>query len=487
MNFLFCCEFYAPSVGGVQEVIRQIAERMVHRGHQVTIATTALESRDFKELNGVKIEEFVVSGNLVNGYSGEIDRYRDFVVNFPCDALLIKAAQQWTFDVLWADFVKIKARKVFIPCGFSAYYDPRYESYFKSLPNILKQFNSLIFYSNNYRDINFARKNGLRNIELIPNGASEIEFDALPDPNFRKRNGIPENSFVILTVGSLTGAKGHTELAEAVFQLKENGHHITLILNGNDPSLNQVKTTKIENSKDGMTSLPQMMLDHEELNKKNIENKSIVNPANYLAKVIKFLMRNIFHPGNILTEIKKRSAFNNLQSIEISKSNQSPVPEPVCSQEIESELKLKLKDLIQKISQTSSQKKAVLTDFSRTELIQAYIAADLFVFASQIEYSPLVLFEAAASSTPFLSVPVGNAAELTEWLGGGFLIKADKDAAGYMHVKPDLLALEIAVLMSQKPMLQDIGRAMKARWRSRYTWDAIATKYERVLTNSLTH
>ena len=115
MNFLFCCEFYAPSVGGVQEVIRQIAERMIKRGHQVTIATTALESRDFKELNGVKIEEFVVSGNLVNGYSGEIDRYRDFVVNFPCDSLLIKAAQQWTFDALWADLVKIKARKIFIP------------------------------------------------------------------------------------------------------------------------------------------------------------------------------------------------------------------------------------------------------------------------------------------------------------------------------------------------------------------------------------
>ncbi len=483
MNFLFCCEFYAPSVGGVQEVIRQIAERMIQRGHQVTIATTALESRDFKELNGVKIEEFVVSGNLVNGYSGEIDRYRDFVVHFPCDALLIKAAQQWTFDALWADFVKIKARKVFIPCGFSAYYDPRYASYFKSLPNILKQFNSLIFYSNNYRDINFARKNGLSNIELIPNGASEIEFDSLPDPDFRKRNGIPEDSFVILTVGSLTGAKGHTELAEAVFQLKENGHHITLILNGNDPSFNQVKTTKIENSKDESASLLPTILDHEEINKKNIENKSIVNPASYLVKVIRFLMRNIFRPGNILTEVKKRSGFNNVQPIEISKLNQSPVPESVCVHQAESELKLKLNDLMRMINQTSSQKKALLTDFPRTELIQAYFTADLFVFASQIEYSPLVLFEAAASGTPFLSVPVGNAAELSGWLAGGFLIKAEKDIAGYTHVQPELLALEIAVLMNQKPMLKEIGQAMKERWRSQYTWDAIATKYERVLTN----
>ena len=125
----------------------------------------------------------------------------------------------------------------------------------------------------------------------------------------------------------------------------------------------------------------------------------------------------------------------------------------------------------------------MLTDFSRAELIQAYLTADLFVFASQIEYSPLVLFEAAASGTPFLSVPVGNAAELSDWLGGGFLMKAEKDIAGYTHVNPEMLALEIAVLMNQKPMLKDIGQAMKERWRSRYTWDAIATEYERVLTS----
>ena len=111
----------------------------------------------------------------------------------------------------------------------------------------------------------------MRNIELIPNGASETEFDALPDPNFRKINGIPENSFVILTVGSLTGAKGHRELAEAVLQLKENGHHITLLLNGNDPALNQVETPTIEKNKDERISFAPMLLDPKEINKTNAE------------------------------------------------------------------------------------------------------------------------------------------------------------------------------------------------------------------------
>ena len=95
MKFLFCCEFYYPSVGGVQEVMKQIAERLVSRGHEVTVATTALPNRDFTSLNGVQIAQFAVSGNLVRGMHGEIENYRQFVRNFECDAILIKAAQQW--------------------------------------------------------------------------------------------------------------------------------------------------------------------------------------------------------------------------------------------------------------------------------------------------------------------------------------------------------------------------------------------------------
>ena len=60
MRILFCCEFYAPSVGGVQEVVKQIAERLVIRGHEVTVATRKLPSREFDELNGVKIVGFDV-------------------------------------------------------------------------------------------------------------------------------------------------------------------------------------------------------------------------------------------------------------------------------------------------------------------------------------------------------------------------------------------------------------------------------------------
>jgi len=126
MRLLFCCEAYHPSRGGVQEVMRQIAERMALAGHDVTVATGHHRERNFEVLNGVHVREFKIHGNLVRGLRGEIDRYRDFVVGFGADAILIKAAQQWTFDALWPVLDRITARKVFIPGGFSALHEPDY-------------------------------------------------------------------------------------------------------------------------------------------------------------------------------------------------------------------------------------------------------------------------------------------------------------------------------------------------------------------------
>ena len=55
MRILLACEFYEPSVGGVQEVMRQIAVRLVERGHRVTVATTHLPERTSSEIDGVRI------------------------------------------------------------------------------------------------------------------------------------------------------------------------------------------------------------------------------------------------------------------------------------------------------------------------------------------------------------------------------------------------------------------------------------------------
>ena len=126
-------------------------------------------------------------------------------------------------------------------------------------------------------------------------------------------------------------------------------------------------------------------------------------------------------------------------------------------------------------------KRVLRLDLSRDDVIDAFLEADLFVFASKVEYSPLVLFEAAAAGTPFLTVPAGNAAEIVRWTGGGILCPADVDEKGYVRVSPDALASEMERAMDSPALLRQLGAAGQKAWRERFTWAHIAKSYEQVL------
>lgn len=427
MKILFCCEFYAPSVGGVQEVMRQVAERLVEKGHQVTVATSKLPNRGFKSLNGVGIKEFSVSGNLMRGIFGDKEQYRQFVIKGDFDIVMIKAAQQWTFDALWPVLDKINIPKVFIPCGLSGLMEPAYQDYFSKIPEVLRKFNHLIFYASDYRDINFTKQHGINNFSIIPNGASEKEFNIKIDSTFRSRNGIAEDAFVFLTVGSLTGLKGHLELAHAFNNLiLKAGTKAVLILNGNDCS--------------------------------RLDDSNFSLPRKFASSLrtygIYYTMQHTFK--------------SLLRRAEITAGKSAGIL-----------------DITNAINKKEKHKKVLVTNFPRQELIQAYMASDLFVFASNIEYSPLVLFESAAAGIPFLTVDVGNSVEIANWTQSGEICSSERDERGYTRVSPDILAWKMAEMMSNVPMLREMGIRGKRNWSERFTWHKIAIQYEQIFENLL--
>ena len=445
MRLLICCEFYAPSIGGVQEVIRQISERMVKRGHEVIVATTQLANRTFTELNGVHIEGFSVVGNGARGMKGEMKRYQDFVINAEVDAILIKAAQQWTFDALWPVLDRIKARKVFIPCGFSGLYQPAYTAYFKQIPDILRSFDHLIFYASQYRDIKFVRNHGMHHFTIVPNGASETEFEVPGDPFFRQRYNIPEESFLFLTVGSLTGMKGHLELAEAFAKLNTGNRPAVLLLNGNFPApLLATAGSKYKESKE--------------------QQKQLRRFIDFISQVRETLL------------IKGWSC---LIELTVSFMERKLTLFPV--KRIPLKFANPLQYWIKKANKQFPLKQTLLLDLPRDELIQAFKNADLFVFASNIEYSPLVLFESAAAGTPFLSVPVGNAEEIAEWTGCGIICPGNVNSKGYTRVSPKVLAAHMKDAMNSPHLLKELGQRGYNRWKEKYSWAKIIVDYEKIL------
>jgi len=123
-------------------------------------------------------------------------------------------------------------------------------------------------------------------------------------------------------------------------------------------------------------------------------------------------------------------------------------------------------------------KRVLRVDLPRAELVQAYLQSDLFVFASNIEYSPLVLFEACAAGLPFLTVPVGNTAEIVAWTGGGEMCDAPRDAEGYTRAEPKVLARAIEKLIQDPARLSGLGADGKAASMARFNWANLTREYE---------
>jgi glycosyltransferase involved in cell wall biosynthesis len=391
---LLCCEHYPPSVGGVQEVMRQIAERLAVRGYEVCVATGSHPRRPADTVvKGVRVVSFSIKGNLVKGMTGPVAEYQRFLKEGGFDSILIKAAQQWTFDAAVDVIPMLEARTVFIPCGFSGFLDQRYHDYFEKMSEWLRLFDQLVFYASDYQDINFARRQGLTNISLIPNGVDEREFTYHNDFGIRRRLGVPDGNNLLLCVGSRIMSKGHWEVLEA-FRLARFDRPTTLVLN--------------------------------------------VSPAS--TGLLSSLKRATKHA------VKGRWPLSWLASIVNKDQN----------------------------------KKVLITNLPRHDLLALYNAANLFVFASHVEYSPLVLFEASAAGLPFISSSAGNSTEIAKWIEGGTIV--GPKSVGSAEVEPSTLARAIESLLSDPVSLKASGSmARRNIFQRGFVWERIIEKYIEVL------
>lgn len=418
MKILHTVEFYYPSVGGAQEVVRQISERLVQRGHEVTVATTRLPERRALDVNGVRIEEFEISGNAVNGFEGEVDRYQRFLLDSKFDIMMNYAAQEWTMDLAFPLLRSLTYRKVMTPCGFSALYNSLFGDYFAHMPNVMRQYDHLVFHANDYRDIDFTRQHGLVNYSVIPNGAAAEEFDS-PAGDFRERYGIDTNSPMLLTIGNHTGEKGHRLAIETLRRLSVD--HASLVIIG------------------GLSERSNLWF-------------GVGLP---LTKAMKRL--RVYDAARILLNAALGGASRG------------------CLPECRTQAKL--------VNLHRAGKQIFLLDPPRQDVVAAYQAADLFLFGSNVEYSPLVLFEAMAAGLPFVTTACGNASEIIAWSGGGVLVPSNRREDGTVHASPADFSLAVESLLSDSDRRARLGRSGREAWRSRFTWDAIAQKYEKLYTS----
>ena len=383
MKYLLVSQFYDPNVGGAQRVVQELAENLAASGHRVEVITSFDPKRIFQEKNGVKVTSFRIKGNAVEGLVGEIEEFQKYLLTQNYDGLFIYAAQHWGLDAALPVLSQIKAKKIHVPCGYSALHNPCYKNYFEKMKSDLTLFDVLIYHSKSYRDYQFASDLGLENLKLVPNAASRKEFEKIPDKSFRKTIGQGSEQFILSTIGSPPYGKGHLDVLN-VFSDDFFDHKYTLVLNG---------------------------------------DYSIDNFSKLLKEAVKFFMgRSIF---NIYVKVYWQKWIK--------------------------------------------RKNIILKNLPRNDVISLFFESDLFLFMSHIEYSPLVLFEAAAAGCPFLSVPCGNAEEIAEWTEGGSVLSKDDFASG------------LKKLIQNKDQLKKYSERGRANFLNTYNWSYVMKEYAHLI------
>jgi glycosyltransferase involved in cell wall biosynthesis len=387
MKILHCVESYFPEIGGMQEVVKQLSERLVALGHEVSVATRRTEGRKNKVIKGVRIVDFAISGNEVHGITGERDAYEKFLLESRYDVVAFFAAQQWATDIALPILSQIHGKKISVPTGYSGLYKAEYADYFEKMKERIHGYDMNVYLSYNYRDINFAKMNGVESMMIIPNGAGEDEFLSDSSIDIRKQLGIPSDHFIVLHVGSYTGVKGQQEAVE-IF-MKSSLKRATLLMIGN-------------------------------------------NSENYRVRY------------------RKRPL--------------------MCW------LNFKNKVLLEK-------KMVIFNSYPRDFTVAAYKEADLFLFPSNIECSPIVLFECAAAGLPFLSNDVGNAAEIAAWTNGGLLIKTAVDENGFSNADISDAVSKLNLMYKDSDLRKKMSSDSFENWKRKFSWEVITRQYEDLYFN----
>lgn len=251
MKILIATFTFLPEANGVSHVCYAHASGLVKRGHEVTVITTANIERNLKQMRkeGINVIQFYVkrSSNIRKGYSGEIEKYQNFIANFEADVMFFHCWQTWTTDLAIPVFYLNKAKKVLVSHGVSAntILSPRniiswlsWRPYIWKMPLMLKTFDHLVFLStrndkNRFYDYYLTKKLKLSNYSIIPNAPFYI-IRHKNKSRFKEKYGI-NSKYMILHVANYNFIKNQKMAIKAF--IKSRVQNTTLVFIGSEKNI----------------------------------------------------------------------------------------------------------------------------------------------------------------------------------------------------------------------------------------------------------
>lgn len=254
MKILFTTESYIPVQCGVSNVVTYLAEGLVKLGHDVAVATKKIAERQNDIINGVEIYEFCVSGNPIKPYSGETDKYINFVLNYNADVIINECSQNWSTDLLLPYLQDIKEKKILHSHGFASltlkarnpFNRLKFYRYYKTFHLYMKEYDHILYITDVIEDKRYGDKYKITNYSILHNAAEDIFFnegEELEIIDIYDKYDILDCPF-LLNVSNYSKIKNQEDLLKAFYL--SNAANEQLILIGSEPTdyLSRLKSIK---------------------------------------------------------------------------------------------------------------------------------------------------------------------------------------------------------------------------------------------------
>jgi len=141
-----------------------------------------------------------------------------------------------------------------------------------------------------------------------------------------------------------------------------------------------------------------------------------------------------------------------------------------------------LKNKSKEINMKNPNKKIEIVNLKRDTLIELYKSSDIFIFASKIEYSPLVIFEAMASANALISHDVGNVKEIINKTNSGLIVNNQIDSSRKSNIDIHDLANKLKLLVDNKELIKKFSSNGRSHYINFYNWKKIFIKYENIFS-----
>jgi glycosyltransferase involved in cell wall biosynthesis len=236
MLILHTAPRYAPEIGGVEEVVKQLSTRLARRGHEVHVATSfGISNRRHEIIDGVQVHRFDVKTEVSFGASGEVDEYRRFVRSKAWDVIAMHFLPSWSTTALLPNLKELESRKVLVGHGVRAFHFPSYRNKIAAITQYLKHFDRIVALSNLLEETLLCEQLGLPMPKVIPNGVDLNEWNR-PIRHLRSKKGIGNRPWLLL-VSNHSPGKSHSTFFHVVHRVRRKiPDAVGMIIGGHYPA-----------------------------------------------------------------------------------------------------------------------------------------------------------------------------------------------------------------------------------------------------------